>query len=88
MSSSIKFPSSSATERILSLTNHFKDSLNPADNLHKAITTDHKFQGWMGLDKDAVKGKMVWQEYEPKMWTEADVDIKVSVPERYRQIKC
>jgi alcohol dehydrogenase (NADP+) len=39
--------------------------------------TDYKFQGWMGLDKDAVEGKMVWQEYEPKTWTEADVDIKV-----------
>jgi alcohol dehydrogenase (NADP+) len=77
MSSSIKFPFSSATERILSLTHHFKDSLNPAGDLHKAIMTDYKFQGWMGLDKDAVKGKMVWQEYEPKRWTEADVDIKV-----------
>ena len=75
--SSIKFPSSSTTERIQSLTNHFKDSLNPADDLHKAIMTGYKFQGWMGLDKDAVKGKMVWQEYEPKAWTEADVDIKV-----------
>jgi alcohol dehydrogenase (NADP+) len=74
---SIKFASSSATERILSLTNHFKDSLNPADDLRKDIMTDYKFQGWMGLDKDAVEGKMVWQEYEPKTWTEADVDIKV-----------
>jgi hypothetical protein len=59
MSSSIKFPSSSATERILSLTNHLKDSLNPADDLHKAIMTDYKFQGWMGLDKDAINGEMV-----------------------------
>jgi alcohol dehydrogenase (NADP+) len=77
MSASTKFPSSSATERILSLTNHFKDSLNPADDLHKVIVTDYKFQGWVGLDKDAVKGKMVWQEYEPKTRTEADVDIRV-----------
>jgi alcohol dehydrogenase (NADP+) len=77
MSSSTKFPSSSATERILSLTNHFKDSLDPAHDLHKAIMTDYKFQGWMGLDQDAVNGGMVWQEYEPKTWAEADVDIKV-----------
>jgi len=75
--SSIKYPSASAAERILSLTNHFKDSLNPAGDLQEAMATDYKFQGWMGLDKDAVKGKMVWQEYEPKTWTEADVDIKV-----------
>jgi len=32
----------------------------------------------MGLDKDSTKGKMVWQEYEPKTWTEDDVDIRIS----------
>jgi len=31
-----------------------------------------------GLDKDAEKGKMAWQEYEPKTWTEDDVDIKIT----------
>jgi len=40
--------------------------------------SSYKFQGWMGLDKDADKGKMVWQEFEPKTWTESDVDIKVT----------
>ncbi|RAH43679.1 NAD(P)-dependent alcohol dehydrogenase [Aspergillus brunneoviolaceus CBS 621.78] len=40
--------------------------------------TDYKFEGWMGLDKDSVDGKMVWQEFEPKPWEETDVDIKVS----------
>jgi len=55
MSSSIKSLSSSATDRILSLTNHFKDSLNPADDLHKTVMTDYKFQGWMGLNKDGFK---------------------------------
>ncbi|BCR87847.1 NAD(P)-dependent alcohol dehydrogenase [Aspergillus chevalieri] len=39
--------------------------------------TDYKFEGWMGLDKDSVDGKMVWQEFEPKPWEETDVDIKV-----------
>lgn len=32
----------------------------------------------MGLDKDSVKGKMVWQDYEPKPWEETDVDIKIT----------
>lgn len=32
----------------------------------------------MGLDKASAEGKMVWQEYEPKTWTESDVDIKVT----------
>jgi alcohol dehydrogenase (NADP+) len=78
MSSSTKSPASVATDRILSLTNHFKESLNPADDLHKAKMADYKFQGWLAMDKEAVKGKMVWQEYEPKTWTEDDVDIKVT----------
>ncbi|KUJ18040.1 GroES-like protein [Mollisia scopiformis] len=74
-----KFPASSATERILTLTNHLKESLNPADDIHKAkMAAPYKFQGWLGLDKDATKGKMVWQEYEPKTWTEDDVDIKIT----------
>lgn len=42
------------------------------------MATDYKFQGWLGLDKDAANGKMIWQEYEPKTWTEDDVDIKVT----------
>lgn len=83
MSSPIKTPAGPATERILSITNHLKDSLNPADYLRNAKEIDrmsggYKFKGWMGLDKEASKGKMVWQEYEPKTWTEDDVDIKVT----------
>jgi alcohol dehydrogenase (NADP+) len=83
MSSPIKAPAGSATDRILSITNHLKDSLNPADDLRNAqeidkMSVDYIFQGWMGLDKDSSKGKMVWQEYEPKTWTEDDVDIKVT----------
>ncbi|KAK0102357.1 hypothetical protein ONS95_005978 [Cadophora gregata] len=79
MSKPIKFPFAAATERILSLTNHFQDSLNPADDLEKAEKmASYKFAGWMGLDKESEKGKMVWQEYEPKTWTEDDVDIKIT----------
>ena len=42
------------------------------------MTTDYKFQGWMGKDKHAVEGNMVWQEYEPKTWQETDIDIKIT----------
>lgn len=42
------------------------------------MPTDYQFQGWMGLDKSADKGNMKWQEYEPKMWEETDVDIQES----------
>ncbi|KAK5261151.1 hypothetical protein LTR40_002751 [Exophiala xenobiotica] len=42
------------------------------------MSTDYKFQGWLGLDPEAVKGKMVWKEYEPKPWEETDVDIKIT----------
>jgi alcohol dehydrogenase (NADP+) len=79
MSNPIETPASATTERILSITNHLKDSLSPADDIKKAkMSISYKFQGWMGLDKDSVKGKMVWQEYEPKTWTEDDVDIKIT----------
>lgn len=42
------------------------------------MSNDYKFQGWLGLDKDSSKGKMVWQSYEPKKFEENDVDIKIS----------
>jgi len=78
MAKSIKGPASVATARILSLTNHFKDSVNPADDIQNAKMSAPVYKGWMGLDKDADKGKMVWQEFEPKTWTEDDVEIKVT----------
>lgn len=79
MSRPVKVPASAVTERILALKNHLQDSLNPADDIEKAkMAAAYKFQGWMGLDKDATKGQMVWQEYEPKTWTENDVDIKIT----------
>ncbi|RDI90004.1 hypothetical protein Vi05172_g858 [Venturia inaequalis] len=42
------------------------------------MTTDYKFEGWMGLDPKSVDGNMKWQSYEPKKWEETDVDIKIS----------
>ncbi|KAJ5162507.1 NADP-dependent alcohol dehydrogenase 7 [Penicillium capsulatum] len=41
-------------------------------------STDYQFEGWMGLDKTAAKGNMVWQQFEPKPWEETDVDIRVT----------
>ncbi|CAK7208055.1 hypothetical protein SEUCBS139899_010889 [Sporothrix eucalyptigena] len=37
-----------------------------------------KFEGWLGLDSNSVKGQMKWGEFEPKKWEESDVDIQVS----------
>ena len=45
------------------------------------IMTDYKFNGWVGKDKNSI-GNLVWEEYEPKTWTEDDVDIKISIPPR------
>jgi hypothetical protein len=79
MAERIKTPASAASERIISLTNHLKNSLNPADDIQKAkMSASYKFQGWMGLDKDSFQGKMEWQEFDPKTWTEDDVDIKIT----------
>lgn len=37
-----------------------------------------KFEGWLGKTPESVKGKMEWGPYEPKKWTEDDVDIEIS----------
>jgi alcohol dehydrogenase (NADP+) len=39
---------------------------------------DYKFEGWMGYDKYAADGKLVWTEFDPKEWEETDIDIKIS----------
>jgi D-arabinose 1-dehydrogenase-like Zn-dependent alcohol dehydrogenase len=41
-------------------------------------SSDVKFQGWLGLDPESVKGNMKWGEFEPKKWEEDDVDIEIS----------
>jgi hypothetical protein len=76
----INSPVAATMQRVFSLTEHLKKSSNPEDDIHKAKMSaqQYTFQGWMGLDKDSVSGKMVWQEFEPKTWTEDDVDIKVT----------
>ncbi|CAG9945469.1 unnamed protein product [Clonostachys rosea f. rosea IK726] len=40
--------------------------------------TDYKFEGWLGRNPDSVNGKMEWGDFEPKKWTEDDVDIQVT----------
>ena len=42
------------------------------------MSSDYKFEGWLGHDAASVDGKMVWGEFEPKAWEETDVDIKVT----------
>jgi alcohol dehydrogenase (NADP+) len=78
MSASAKSSASSAAERVRSFQNHLKVPLNTADTSREKMITPYKFEGWMGLDKESAQGKMVWQEYEPKNWTEDDVDIKIT----------
>lgn len=41
------------------------------------MSTDYKFEGWLAYEKDAVDGKMKWADYEPKTWSENDVDIEI-----------
>jgi hypothetical protein len=45
--------------------------------------SDYKFYGWVGKDKNSI-GNLTWEEYEPKKWTEDDVDIKISISPGYR----
>ena len=79
MSKPIKHPASAASDRILAISNQLTDSSQSKTYSEKSkMAASYKFQGWLGLDKNAVEGKMEWQEYEPKTWTEDDVDIKIS----------
>ncbi|KAJ5721972.1 NADP-dependent alcohol dehydrogenase 7 [Penicillium malachiteum] len=41
-------------------------------------STDYQFEGWMGLNKEAALGNMVWQKFEPKPWEETDIDMRVT----------
>lgn len=71
--------SQKTSDRVSSLTNHLKSSLNPEDDLHLAkMSTDYKFAGWLAHSAEDVKGTMKWGEFEPKTWEETDVDIKVT----------
>lgn len=38
----------------------------------------YTFEGWLGKSPEAAQGKMEWGSFEPKRWTQNDVDIQVS----------
>merc|ERR1712000_94651 len=42
------------------------------------MPTDYTFQGWLGHSPEAYNGKMEWGTFEPKKWTEDDVDIQIT----------
>ena len=42
------------------------------------MSTDYKFEGWLGDDPKSADGKMKWESYEPKKWNEKDVDIQIT----------
>ncbi|KAH7232488.1 chaperonin 10-like protein [Fusarium solani] len=42
------------------------------------MTTDYKFEGWVGEDTSSARGNLVWKEFKPKRWEETDVDIQVT----------
>jgi alcohol dehydrogenase (NADP+) len=42
------------------------------------MATDYNFEGWLGHGPDSVEGKMKWGGFEPKVWEEDDVDIKIT----------
>lgn len=41
------------------------------------MSTDYKFEGWLGKSPEAANGKMEYGEFQPKKWEETDVDIKI-----------
>ncbi|KAI5477824.1 alcohol dehydrogenase (NADP+) [Pseudohyphozyma bogoriensis] len=41
------------------------------------MSTDYKFSGWGAFSKDSIKGELKKFDYEPKKWSEEDVDIKI-----------
>jgi hypothetical protein len=74
--------SSTAQNRISAVSQHLSPSSIASKHVKEQtkdkMTTDYKFQGWMGQNKESATGKLVWQEYEPKTWAEDDVDIKIT----------
>jgi len=42
-----------------------------------ASSQDYKFFGWVGKNKESI-GHLTWEEYQPKPWSEDDVDIQIT----------
>lgn len=43
-----------------------------------SMSTNDRWEGWVGFDSEAARGNMVWAEFEPKPWEETDIDIRVT----------
>lgn len=41
------------------------------------MSKENVFEGWVGLDKESVHGKLEWQRYDPKTFDEDDVEIAI-----------
>lgn len=68
---------STCSQQHLNLTparNHIHSKAPPQTN----TMATPKFEGWLGKTPESVKGKMEWGSFEPKKWTEDDVDIEIS----------
>jgi len=69
------------SERLQQVSNILSDTTQSIStekrNPNIMTVSDYKFFGWVAKDKNSI-GNLVWQEYEPKKWTEDDVDIKIS----------
>lgn len=52
--------------------------LIPFSAITITMSTDYKFEGWLGLSPESAEGKMEWGSFEPKKWTEDDVDIQIT----------
>ena len=44
----------------------------------KMTDYNYTFEGWAGHDPDSAMGNLKWESYEPKPWSEDDVDIQIS----------
>lgn len=42
------------------------------------MVDEKNFEGWLGHSAEAADGKMVWGSFNPKVWTEDDVDMRVT----------
>ena len=42
------------------------------------MASNYKFEGWVAHDASAAQGNMKYEEFQPKTWTEDDVDIQIS----------
>jgi hypothetical protein len=64
-------------DRLSKISSTITSQFAPSEKESSTTMTDYKFYGWVGKDKNSI-GNLSWEEFEPKTWTEDDVDIKIS----------